>query len=179
MVSQRGGNVQAGVAASASSGALGGAAALGGGYSTSSGTRELTADTAQRISDAFSQATSAVRELRSTVVVQGSQAEAARAQTRVVANYNHGHALTIMYYEVLRHYRVLTRLVASQLAGGFILTVSCAWLLRGSWRNLAAASSHLKMTFPIDADASASTSRGLAVCVSKSIRFFVACSTSY
>ena len=123
---QRGGNVQGGVAASGSfGGALGAAAALGGGYSTSSGTRELTADTAQRISDAFSQATSAVRELRSTVVVQGHQAEAARAQTRVIANYNHGHALTIMYYEVLRHYRVLTRLVASQLAGEFVLTLNC------------------------------------------------------
>lgn len=64
---------------------------------------------ARRMSDAFHQASTALRELHSTVVVQGEQAERVSAQTRVVANYNHSHALTMLYYEVLQHHRVVTR----------------------------------------------------------------------
>ncbi|MGX9571609.1 hypothetical protein [Mesorhizobium sp. f-mel] len=115
---QRGGSVMGGAAGSGAFGAgnmgIGGAASLGGAYTTSSGSRDLTAETAQRISDSFHQATSALRELRSTVVVQTEQAESSSAQTRTVANYNHSHALTILYYEVLRHYRVVTRLARNQ-----------------------------------------------------------------
>jgi hypothetical protein len=115
---QRGGTFMGGVAASGGMGGggmgLGGAASLGGAYTTSSGTRNLTADTSQRIADAFHQASSALRELRSTVVVQTEQQEGSQAQTRVVANYNHSHALTLLYYEVLRHFRVVTRLATSR-----------------------------------------------------------------
>jgi hypothetical protein len=115
---QRGGSIMGGVAGSIGAGAatgglvgagLGLTAALGGGYSTSSGTRDLTAQTTQRIADAFHQSSTAMRELRSTVIVQSAQAEKSDVQTRVVANYNHSHALTLLYYEVLRHYRVVTR----------------------------------------------------------------------
>lgn len=117
---QRGGSVMGGVAASGSgtmgAATVGGAASLGGAYTTSSGTRDLTAEMAQQVADAFRQSTTAMRELRSTVVVQDSQAEAAKAQTRVVANCNHGHALTILYYEVFRHYRVATRVTNAKLA---------------------------------------------------------------
>lgn len=117
---QRGGSVMGGVAASGGANmgtySAGGAASLGGAYTTSSGTRELTAETSQEVADAFHQSTTAMRELRSTVIVQGSQAETSRAQTRIVANYNHGHAMTILYYEVLRHYRVVTRVTNARLA---------------------------------------------------------------
>lgn len=115
---QRGGSVMGGVAGSGGFGGggmgIGGAASLGGAYTTSAGSRDLAVDTAQRVADSFHQATSAMRELRSTVVVQTNQQEKASAQTRVVANYNHSHALTILYYEVLRHYRVVTRLAGSR-----------------------------------------------------------------
>ena len=33
-------------------------------------------------------------------------------QTRTVRNHNHSHALTLLYYEVLRHYRVVTELIS-------------------------------------------------------------------
>ncbi|TAE23659.1 MAG: hypothetical protein EAZ91_21680 [Cytophagales bacterium] len=82
---------------------------LGGASSSSEGTRDVSADTAQRISDSFQQATTAMRELKSTVILQSEQAEKSNVQTRVVVNYNRGHAQTILYYEVLRHYRVITR----------------------------------------------------------------------
>ena len=109
---QRGGSVMGGVGGSMGYGAgamsIGASAAIGGGYSTSSGDRNVTASTVQQLSDGFAQASSAFRELRSTVVVQSTQQEHAEAKTRVVANYNHAHSLTIMYYEVLHHYKVTT-----------------------------------------------------------------------
>ncbi len=106
---QRGGSFMAGVAGSYGGAGYGISGALGGGYSTSSGDRNVHASTVQQISDAFAQASSSIRELRSTIVVQSDQQEHAKAETRVVANHNHSHALTILYYEVLRHYKVTTQ----------------------------------------------------------------------
>ncbi len=88
---------------------VGTAMSIGAASASTTGTRDITGETTQRISDAFQQASSAVRELKSTVVVQSDQAEKSNVQTRVIANYNRGHALTMLYYEVLRHYRVITR----------------------------------------------------------------------
>ena len=105
---QRGGSFMGGVAGSYGGSGFGISGALGGGYSTSSGDRSIHASTVQQISDAFAQASSAVRELRSTIVVQSDQQEHAEAATRVIANHNHSHMLTMLYYEVLRHYKVST-----------------------------------------------------------------------
>lgn len=52
------------------------------------------------------QSASAVRSQRSTIVQTARQGETVRAQTEVIANYNHCHALTIEYFEVLRHLQV-------------------------------------------------------------------------
>lgn len=82
--------------------------ALGGAMSDSSGSREITGNTVQKLSDNISQASAAMRELQSTVVVQSTQQEKESIETRTVVNYNHSHALTILYYEVLRHFRVVT-----------------------------------------------------------------------
>jgi len=106
---QRGGSFMGGVAGSYGGAGFGVSGALGGGYSTSSGDRNVHASTVQQISDAFAQASSSVRELRSTIVIQSDQQERAKAETRVVANHNHSHALTMLYYEVLRHYKVATQ----------------------------------------------------------------------
>ena len=116
---QRGGNIMGGNSggAGASFGmgmfgaAAGNAHSFGGGYSTSSGNRDIAIDTVQQVNDAFSQHSTAIRELRSTVVVQSDQQEYARAETRVIANNNHSHALTMLYYEVLRHFKVTTQFV--------------------------------------------------------------------
>lgn len=115
--SQSGSSFMAGGALSAGAGipigpvslGIGGAFGIGGASSNSQGMRSVVGNTTQQISDAFHQATSAQRELNSTVVVQSDQAETAAARTRTVANYNHSHALTILYYEVLQHQRLLTR----------------------------------------------------------------------
>lgn len=113
---QRGGSIMGGTAggagASGSMGALGVAGgamlSIGGGYSTSSGSRDLTADTQQKVADSVSQATTSVRELHSSVVVQTTEQESQSIETRAFANYNRGHTLTVLYYEVLRHFRLVS-----------------------------------------------------------------------
>ena len=61
---------------------VGAASGLGGASTDSEGMRSLVGETTQKISDAFHQASSAQRELNSTVVVQAEQAEKAEARTR-------------------------------------------------------------------------------------------------
>lgn len=91
--------------------AAGLAASLGGSSSDSAGSRDITANTVQKLSDNISQSSAAMRELQSTVVVQTTQSEKESIETRTIVNYNHSHALTILYYEVLRHFRVVTEFV--------------------------------------------------------------------
>ncbi len=86
--------------------AVGDAFSLGGATASSEGSRELSAENVQRLNDSFSQASSAQREINSTVVVQARQEEKETIQTRTFSNYNHSHTLTILYYEILRHYKV-------------------------------------------------------------------------
>ncbi len=86
--------------------AVGNAWSLGGSTATSDGSRDLAAENVQRLNDSFSQASSAQREINSTVVIQARQEEKESIQTRTFSNYNHSHTLTILYYEVLRHFRV-------------------------------------------------------------------------
>ena len=91
--------------------AAGTAFALGGSSSTSSGARRISGNSVQRLSDNIAQVSTSKRELQSTVVVHSVQAEKEAIETRTIVNYNHSHALTILYYEVLRHFRVVTERV--------------------------------------------------------------------
>ncbi|WBB69083.1 N-acetylmuramoyl-L-alanine amidase [Micromonospora sp. WMMD812] len=113
---QRGGSVMGGLAggagASGQSGSTsvagGGMLSVGGAYATSSGSKDVTAASVQKITDAIHQSSLAQRELTSSVVVQMDQAERQAIETRSFANHNRGHTLTVIYYEVLRHFRVVT-----------------------------------------------------------------------
>jgi len=87
------------------------AGSLGGSSSSSSGSRDISGNTIQKLSDNITQASSSMRELQSTVVVHSTQSEKEAIETRTIVNYNHSHALTILYYEVLRHFRVVTEFV--------------------------------------------------------------------
>ncbi len=93
-----------------SAGGIGGAGSFG----FQHGSRQASATSLQQIRDRISQAASSVRSQRSTVVQTVTQGEQLRAQTEVLANYNHCHALTIEYFEVLRHFAVEHRLVDVQ-----------------------------------------------------------------
>lgn len=79
-------------------------------FSTSSGTRNLAATMNQRVSDATQQAASSIRNRRASVVKEVSEEEHQSVSTRIIANYNHMHALTIQYYEVIEIYRVNVQL---------------------------------------------------------------------
>jgi murein DD-endopeptidase MepM/ murein hydrolase activator NlpD len=76
--------------------------------------RESTVNSLQSISDRTHQAASVVRAQRATVVQTVSQGERVQATAESVANYNHCHAITIQYFEVLRHFSVRNRLAGVQ-----------------------------------------------------------------
>lgn len=113
---QRGGSVMGGLAAGAGatgsygpfSAAAGGMSSIGGAYTTSSGNRDLRANTTQRVNDSVHQASALFRDQTTTVVVQTEASEREVIETRAFANHNRGHTLNIMYYEVLRHFRIVT-----------------------------------------------------------------------
>jgi hypothetical protein len=90
-------------------GAAGGVSSAGSTASQTSG-RSVAGLALNRVRDRTQQAASAVRSQRSTVVQTGRQGESVRAQTDAVANNNHCHALTMEYFEVLRHLQVTQEL---------------------------------------------------------------------
>jgi hypothetical protein len=79
-----------------------------------SAARMASADSAQKLRELTMQSASATRGVRSTTVVSVGEDETARATTEMVANHNHCHAITVQYFEVLRHLRVDTDLVDVQ-----------------------------------------------------------------
>lgn len=76
--------------------------------SETSGEREVMGEVVQNINDATIQNSSNVRSIMSTVVVEDRQSGRQKAQTKNITNYNHSHALTMQYYEVLQTYRTKT-----------------------------------------------------------------------
>lgn len=103
--SQFGASLTAGISGAASGIPIG----ISGGFSASRGSRRTTAEAGQRLSDNIAEAATLRRRMNSTVIVQGTGRERESIETRNVTNHNHCHTLTILYYEVVRHYRVVTR----------------------------------------------------------------------
>ncbi len=89
---------------------IGGGAAHGSASSTSwqSGGRRVAAAEQQQLRDAIRQFADSVRRLESTVVTEMSQEEEVEGISETVRNINYCHALTVLYHEILRHYRVDT-----------------------------------------------------------------------
>lgn len=80
-------------------------------YSSSAGRRDLSASMTQNVVDRTQQYANAARNRRATVVREVSQSEHEQVSTRVVTNYNHMHALSVQYYEVVQVYRSTVQLV--------------------------------------------------------------------
>jgi hypothetical protein len=76
--------------------------------------RDVAATALNQARDRTLQSASAVRGQRATVVQTAREGESVQAQTEAIANYNHCHALTIEYFEVLRHFQVSQELAAVQ-----------------------------------------------------------------
>jgi hypothetical protein len=79
-------------------------------WSTSSGQREVGAALAQDIVDRTHQASHSARNRRASIVREVSQTESESISTRTLTNYNHMHALTVEYYEVVQLYRTVVEL---------------------------------------------------------------------
>jgi len=105
-------------------GIFGGFFGIAGGFSASSSSssasawqtasRDLAATGLNQLRDFIQQGASAVRNQRSTVVQTARQSERFRVSTEVVANHNHCHAITVEYFEVLRHYVIEQQLTHVQ-----------------------------------------------------------------
>jgi len=90
-------------------GIFGGVAGSHGGSESSAwqdSSRRFASDSLQSLRDRVMQRASSVRDQRSTVVQTVAQGETMRAMTETVANYNHCHAMTVEYFEVLRHFLI-------------------------------------------------------------------------
>jgi hypothetical protein len=77
--------------------------------SASYGRRDLMASMNQNVADRTQQHANSSRTRRATVVQEVSQIEKETLTTRTVTNYNHMHALSIQYYEIVQIYRTTTR----------------------------------------------------------------------
>lgn len=99
---------------------VGGLLGIGGGSSSASSSawqnssRNTSASALNQLRDRTIQSASSLRSQRSSVVQTVRQGERVTATTETVANYNHCHAITIQYFEVLRHLLVRQRLVDVQ-----------------------------------------------------------------
>lgn len=97
---------------------------ISGGYSSSKSSasstatqdasRNLSANSMNNLRDNIQQSASSLRSQRSTVVQTVSQNESFSITTEVIANYNHCHALTMQYFEILRHLLIETKLADVQ-----------------------------------------------------------------
>ena len=94
-------------------GAAGGVASAGSTANQASA-RDVSATALNQARDRTLQSASAVRGQRATVVQTAREGESVQAQTEAIANYNHCHALTVEYFEVLRHFQVSQELAGVQ-----------------------------------------------------------------
>lgn len=101
-------------------GPVGGLLGVGGGTASANtrawqdSSRSTAASALNQLRDRTIQSASSLRSQRSTVVQTVRQGERVVATTETVANYNHCHAVTIQYFEVLRHLLVRQRLADVQ-----------------------------------------------------------------
>ncbi|MET4726698.1 hypothetical protein ABIE09_000469 [Lysobacter enzymogenes] len=68
--------------------------------------RDLTASLVNQLRDKTVQSANAVRSQRTSIVQQVTQSESSKVVTETVANRNACHAITVQYYEVLRHLKL-------------------------------------------------------------------------
>lgn len=89
---------------------IGGGAAHGRASSNSwqTGGRRVAASEHQSLRDSIRQFGESTRRLESTVVTELTQEEEVEGVSETVRNVNYCHSLTVLYHEILRHYRVDT-----------------------------------------------------------------------
>ncbi|MFC7529171.1 hypothetical protein [Actinoplanes sp. GCM10030250] len=83
-------------------------------HTVSTGERNIATNLQENIRDATQQASSSLRNQRAASVSEVNQAQSEHLSTRSVTNYNHMHALTVQYYEVVQIYETQTRLQTAE-----------------------------------------------------------------
>jgi len=78
-------------------------------HTSSKNISELSSTMLNRLSDSTHQSALSTRSRRATIVKESFQAEHETVQTRVITNYNHMHAMTIQYYEVVQLYKTIMK----------------------------------------------------------------------
>lgn len=78
--------------------------------SVTTGRRDVAAEMSQNICDRTQQAANSTRNRRASIVREVSQKESETLSTRALTNFNHMHALTVQYYEVVQLYRTAVEL---------------------------------------------------------------------
>ncbi|MGK8833708.1 hypothetical protein ACRS8Y_28340 [Bacillus paranthracis] len=110
------GGISAGLGAAGTIGFASAALGVAGGYSSgnSAASQNSSRDTSmffgEKLRQAIMQNAESYRQLNATVVTTVTESQQFGVTTDVVANHNHCHALTMMYFEVLRHYAVFQEL---------------------------------------------------------------------
>lgn len=89
-------------------GGIGGGAASSHSSSHAEGGRQTTASEQQRLNDAIRRHADALRKFESTVVTEVTQEENVTGTTEIIRNPNYGHAVTTIFYQIVRHLRVTT-----------------------------------------------------------------------
>lgn len=72
------------------------------------GCRNISASEEQRLRDSIRRHGDAVRNYKSVIVNEMSQEETSEGSTEIIRNQNYAHALTVVYHQILKHYRVET-----------------------------------------------------------------------
>lgn len=81
---------------------------------SSTGQRSVAASATKDIERRTEQLAQSQRSARATQIRDASETEQESTSTRVVANYNHAHAMTMQYFEVLQIYRLETRVARAE-----------------------------------------------------------------
>lgn len=111
------GGISAGLGIGAMLGPVGGMLGVSGGYASSSSSasqhssRGTTQAFGETLRNAVMQSSTAYREQNGTLIDTVSEGQHYGTTSEVVANHNHCHSLTMLYFEVLRHYAVFQELV--------------------------------------------------------------------
>lgn len=110
------GGVAAAAAVAGSGGAVSGAVGVAGGYAmagsnaSQESARNISQFFTEKLRNSVMQNADSYRQQNSSVVHTVREGQTYSASTEVVANHNHCHSLTMMYFEVLRHYAIYQEL---------------------------------------------------------------------
>jgi len=108
--------ISAGLGVGASMGFIGAALGVSGGYANSNSSasqnssRNVSQFFGEKLRQSIMQNADSYRQLNASVVTTVKEGQTYTATTDVVANHNHCHALTMMYFEVLKHYAIYQEL---------------------------------------------------------------------